>query len=104
MNFVAGRLFLLSLLAVDWAADSTLVAPAVQPLAAPMASTECYCHSLACRQIICTASTCTTQPAFVGGHTAAAALCPRRGARRPEAPLAAGPGHSLVYVFMSIVR
>jgi hypothetical protein len=46
---ILGRLFLLLLLACDWAADPAYLAPAVQALAAPMASTECFCHSLAYR-------------------------------------------------------
>jgi hypothetical protein len=40
------RLFLLLLLAVDWAASPEQLAPAVALLAKPMASTECYCDSL----------------------------------------------------------
>jgi hypothetical protein len=40
------RLFLLLLLAVDWAASPEHMAPAVRALAKPMASTECFCYSL----------------------------------------------------------
>jgi hypothetical protein len=40
------RLFLLLLLGVDWAASPEQLAPAVRLLARPLASTECFCHSL----------------------------------------------------------
>jgi hypothetical protein len=39
------RLLLFLLLAVDWAADPALLAPAVQPLASPWCSTENFCPS-----------------------------------------------------------
>jgi hypothetical protein len=47
-----GRLLLLLLLGVDWAANPSQVAPAVQSLAAPLASTENFCHSLVRRKEI----------------------------------------------------
>src|SRR5438876_581161 len=46
---VLSRLFLLLLLACDWAADPSWLAPTLQALSAPLASTECFCHSLAHR-------------------------------------------------------
>jgi hypothetical protein len=59
MCAIVGRLFLLVLLACDWAADPSLLAPAVQGLAAPFASTVCFCHSVVHRAALykaCTAA------------------------------------------------
>jgi hypothetical protein len=63
MCAVVGRLFLFVLLACDWAADPALLPAAVRGLAAPLASTECFCHSAACRAAVLRASTGALDPA-----------------------------------------
>src|SRR6516165_958785 len=52
MRPVLSRLFLLLLLACDFAADPSMVAPALEPSSAPMAFTTCFCHSVVYRETL----------------------------------------------------
>ena len=101
MPDIAGRLFLLFLLGVDWAADPSLLAPAVRPLAAPMASTECFCHSWSYRQYIRYQS--APHPTFPVGDTIWPAVSPPPGELWAEVIPAVYSPTRLVYVFMSIL-
>jgi hypothetical protein len=92
MRTVAGRLFLLLLLACDWAAET--------PLSGALTSTECVCQSGHCQgfRVACS-------PAPQAGPACVHAGCP------PEACLGllasgAPPARTdrLVYVLMSIRR
>jgi hypothetical protein len=97
------RLFLLLLLGVDWAADPSQVAPALEPLAAPLASTECFCHSTVYRDALL--DECASAPVLALAVpdfcdiTPAQAPAPRLPEWQPPAP-----GAGLVYVFMSLRR
>jgi hypothetical protein len=46
------RLLLFLLLAADWAADPSLVAPAIEPLAKPWCNTENFCPSRGYQQAL----------------------------------------------------
>jgi hypothetical protein len=46
------RLLLFLLLALDWAADPSLVAPAVEPLSKPWCNTENFCPSRGYQQAL----------------------------------------------------
>jgi hypothetical protein len=102
MHDIVGRLFLLLLLAVDWAADPSVLAPAVKALAAPMASTECFCHSWSNRQDIRNESAPASQPTFSTDDMTGAACCPQLPCLWAEPVPAAHPPTHLVYVFMAI--
>jgi hypothetical protein len=104
MNPVAARLFLVFLLGVDWAADPAQLPVAVRALARRMASTECFCHSLATRgnalRRACPADPPPRLP-----------VRPPRGSAPQLAPgidvqafADASPVAGLVYLFMSIRR
>jgi hypothetical protein len=99
---VLSRLFLLLLLACDWAADPSRLPPAVRALSAPLSSTECFCHSLAHRAEIgwgCAPDRCP--------RAAAPAACPDPPSASPvpqEADPVPLPGSALVYALMSLRR
>jgi hypothetical protein len=76
---IVHRLFLALLLAIDWAADPSLLAPGLEVLAAPLASTECYCYSLKQRDEIRKVAG-TAQ----GEHEARQPGCHRRHLPRPD--------------------
>jgi hypothetical protein len=96
----AGRLLLLLLLAVDWAADPSQLAPTVRLLSHSLGSTECFCGSVKSGEEVGKASRLVRRD-VVGRR-----LC--EGARRPQALLRTRQlphditGTPLVYVFMSI--
>jgi hypothetical protein len=100
MRPVLSRLFLFALLAIDWWADPSLVAPALQPLASRWGNTTCVCHSVAHRETIRQVLTSPPQPTLD---------CPPLPCGEPE-PFAAvrqEPTHTfrdtdLLYVFLSI--
>jgi hypothetical protein len=103
MFSVAGRLFLLFLLGVDWVADPSQLAPGLEALAAPMASTECYCPSLAHRQAVRAQSAPALKPTFVAPATSEDAAPRSVGIRPPPFP-APTATVSLIYLFLSILR
>ena len=100
MRPVLSRLFLLLLLACDFAADPSMVAPALEPSSAPMAFTTCFCHSVVYRETL--RQVLTSEPEH-------AVDCPILACRQPE-PFAVAwqePPHTfhssdLPYVFQSI--
>jgi hypothetical protein len=103
MFAVAGRLFLLFLLGVDWVADPSQLAPGLEAMAAPMASTECYCPSLAHRQAVRAQSVPAPRPTPAAGALADRPA-PPQGGLRPEPLPAPCATISLVYLFLSILR
>lgn len=103
MQALAGRLLLLVLLALDWAAAPTLVAPALQSLARPWANTENVCPSGAYREAM--RRECAPEP-----QVGTFGCMPREGTR-PTGKLcpasrtsAAVHGTNMVYVFMTLRR
>jgi hypothetical protein len=102
MHALLGRLLLLVLLAIDWAADPDLLAPTVRALAARLASTECYCHSLRCREEARREAipAGSADPGPVAPPTTAPA-CPCPESRSPPDPGGVARA-GLVYLFMSI--
>jgi len=100
MRPVLGRLFLFALLVIDWWADPSMVAPALEPSAASLASTTCFCHSVVYRETLRRVLTSAPRPALD---------CPALPCGEPE-PIAAlrqEPIHTfrdtdLLYVFLSI--
>jgi hypothetical protein len=103
MSDLVGRLLLLFLLGVDWAADPELLAPAVQALAAPMASTECCCPSLSYRHDIRSQSDAVPQPTVLAEHTSLTAVGRDPCGLRTESH-AVCARTDVRYVFMCILR
>jgi hypothetical protein len=99
MNPVLSRLVVFLLLACDWAADPCQGASL---LSAPLASTECYCHSITYRADI--ARECASAPHLLGYPVPAAQAA--AAFSLPAAPNfgPAEPKAELIYVFMSITR
>jgi hypothetical protein len=100
MSAVLARLLLLLLLGVDWAADPSLVAPALQLLARPLASTENLCPSVAYREAVRKESAPAPQAAPAPRPHRQPAPRPRPGLPAPAVALSV----DLVYVLMSIRR
>jgi hypothetical protein len=100
MRPVLGRLFLFTLLVIDWWADPSLVAPALEASAAPLASTTCFCHSVVHRETIRQVLTSTPQPAL----DCAALPCGEAESFAPvrQAPTPTFRDTDLLYVFLSI--
>jgi hypothetical protein len=96
------RGLLLVLLAVDWAADPALVAPAVAAQARRWSNTETVCPGVAYRH----ASRRDCAPALrpAPGRSAPDGSPRLRLTSRPDAARCADSASSLVYLFMSIRR
>ena len=100
MRPVLSRAFLLLLLATDWAADPSMVAPALQPLARRWGNTTCFCHSAAHRETI--RQVLTSAPELAPDCHALPS-----GQPQPFAPERREPPHTfhhsdLLYVLLSI--
>ncbi len=103
MPSLAGRLFLLLLLALDWAADPALLAPAVSLLASPWGSTENVCPSGGYQRDVLRQCRPVRSPAPAARPSATPA--PRLGRPRPASRPSRAPAPvSPVYVFMSLRR
>jgi hypothetical protein len=103
MLSLVGRLFLLLLLALDWAADPALLAPAVALLASPWGSTENVCPSGGYQRDVlrqCRPERRPAPAAYPSATPASRPGRPRPASRPSRGPAPVGP----VYVFMSIRR
>jgi hypothetical protein len=101
MHLLAGRLFLLLLLGVDWATDPY---HGTSPLSEPMFSQEAVPLSPSYREDIRSASTPAPQPPFLTHDPARTPQLPARVFLLPEEPPARPPGADLVYVLRALLR
>jgi hypothetical protein len=95
------RLLLFLLLALDWAADPSLVAPAVEPLSKPWCNTENFCPSRGYQQAVLQQSLPDQGSACLG--PAADSAAPESAVDSVKTFSAIIPVRHL-YVFMSLRR
>jgi hypothetical protein len=101
MHPVVSRLFLLLLLACDWAADPF---HGTSSLSHPLSSTETFCHSLVHRAVLareCAPCPCPCPCPFASPFHFILSSSP---ALPHEGPPPAASSTDLVYLFMSIQR
>jgi hypothetical protein len=102
MPSLVGRLFLFVLLALDWAADPTLLAPAVELLAQAWGSTENVCPSAGYQRDVLWQ--CRPDPGAGRAASAAAPAAPPGPPGSASQATSAPAPVSPAYVFMSLLR